>query len=203
MAEITPVTLLTGFLGAGKTTVLNHLLRQPAQGRTAVLVNEAGDVSIDHPLVAKLDARTSPLTPGCLCCTARGDLIRVLREMLPRARRDEIGRIVIETTGLAEPASILAALTTDLAVVSAYRLDGVVTVIDAVTGEANLSRHPVTARQIAAACRIVVTKSDLADPASLLIRICALNPAAPVIVADHGAVDAGLLAFSGTPMPRS
>ena len=90
MAEITPVTVLTGFLGAGKTTVLNHLLRQPELARTAVLVNEFGEIGIDHLLVEKLDENTVLLNAGCLCCTVRGDLTRVLREMLPRARRDEI-----------------------------------------------------------------------------------------------------------------
>src|SRR5947209_15928194 len=168
MAELTPVTVLTGCLGAGKTTVLNHLLRQPAMARTAVLVNEFGEIGIDHLLVEKLDENTVLLNAGCLCCTVRGDLTRVLREMLPRARRDEISRIVIETTGLAEPAPILATLMTDPVVASAYRLDGVVTVIDAVAGETNLRDRPEAVRQIAVADRIVLTKTDLGDPTPLL-----------------------------------
>src|ERR1700727_3165471 len=106
MAETTPITVLTGFLGAGKTTVLNHLLRQPALARTAVLVNEFGEIGIDHLLGEKLDEHTVLLNAGCLCCTVRGALTRTLREMLPRGRRDEISRIVIETTGLAEPVPI-------------------------------------------------------------------------------------------------
>ena len=189
MPELTPVTVLTGFLGAGKTTVLNHLLRQPALARTAVLVNEFGDIGIDHLLVEKLDENTVLLNAGCLCCTVRGDLTRVLREMLPKARRGDIGRIVIETTGLAEPAPILATLMTDPVVASAYRLDGVVTVIDAVAGETNLRERPEAVRQIAVADRIVVTKTDLADAAPLLRRIARFNPGAPVIVAAQGAID--------------
>jgi G3E family GTPase len=189
MAELTPVTVLTGFLGAGKTTVLNHLLRQPAMARTAVLVNEFGEIGIDHLLVEKLDENTVLLNAGCLCCTVRGDLVRVLRDFLPRARRDEISRIVIETTGLAEPVPILATLMTDPVVASAYQLDGVVTVIDAVAGETNLAERPEAVRQIAVADRIVVTKTDFADPVSLLRHVESLNPGAPVIIARHGAVD--------------
>jgi G3E family GTPase len=197
MAEMTPVTVLTGCLGAGKTTVLNHLLRQPELARTAVLVNEFGEIGIDHLLVEKLDENTVLLNAGCLCCTVRGDLTRVLREMLPRARRDEISRIMIETTGLAEPAPVLATLMTDPVVASAYRLDGVVTVIDAVGGVANLAERPEAMRQIAMADRIVLTKTDLADPALLLQRIDALNPGAPVITAQHGAIDPAAILNAG------
>ena len=164
-AGTTPVTVLTGFLGAGKTTLLNHLLRQPELARTAVLVNEFGAIGIDHLLVEKIDENTVLLNAGCLCCTVRGDLVRVLREMLPRARRGEISRIVIETTGLAEPAPVLATLMGDPAVASVYRLDGVVTVIDAVAGLANLDTRPEAVRQVAVADRIVLSKGDLADAA--------------------------------------
>jgi G3E family GTPase len=203
MAEMTPVTVLTGFLGAGKTTVLNHLLRQPALARTAVLVNEFGEIGIDHLLVEKLDENTVLLNAGCLCCTVRGDLVRTLREMLPRARRDDIVRIVIETTGLAEPAPILATLMTDPVVASAYQLDGVVTVIDAVAGETNLTERPEAMRQIAVADRIVLTKTDLANPELLLKRMEALNPGAPVIVAAHGAVDPAAILNAGLFNPAS
>src|ERR1700684_3144751 len=106
MAELTPVTVLTGFLGSGKTTLLNHLLRQPALARTAVLVNEFGEIGLDHLLVEKLDDNTILLNARCLCSTVRADLSRALRDMLPRARRDEIARVVIETTGLADPIPI-------------------------------------------------------------------------------------------------
>jgi G3E family GTPase len=197
MAETTPVTVLTGFLGAGKTTVLNHLLRQPELARTAVLVNEFGEIGIDHLLVEKLDENTVLLNAGCLCCTVRGDLVRTMREMLPRARRDEISRIVIETTGLAEPAPILATLMTDPVVASTYRLDGVVTVIDAVAGETNLMERPEAMRQLAVADRIGLTKTDLADPGSLLTRIEAINPGTPVIIARQGAIDPAAILNAG------
>jgi G3E family GTPase len=203
MAELTPVTVLTGFLGAGKTTVLNHLLRQPGLARTAVLVNEFGEIGIDHLLVEKLDENTVLLNAGCLCCTVRGDLTRVLRDMLPRARRDEISRIIIETTGLAEPAPVLATLMTDPVVASAYRLDGVVTVIDAVGGLANIEERPEAMRQIAMADRIVLTKTDLADPALLLQRIARLNPGAPVITAQQGAIDPATILNAGLFNPAS
>jgi G3E family GTPase len=203
MAELTPVTVLTGFLGSGKTTVLNHLLRQPDLARTAVLVNEFGEVGIDHLLVEKLDENTVLLNAGCLCCTVRGDLTRVLREMLPRARRDEISRIVIETTGLAEPAPILATLMTDPVAASTYRLDGVVTVIDAVAGERNLADHQEALHQVAVADRIVVTKTDLADADSLLKRITAINPGAQVLVARHGVVEPNSILNAGLFDPGS
>ena len=203
MAEMTPVTVLTGFLGAGKTTVLNHLLRQPKLARTAVLVNEFGEIGIDHLLVEKLDENTVLLNAGCLCCTVRGDLVRTMREMLPRARRDEITRIMIETTGLAEPAPILATLMTDPVVASAYRLDGVVTVIDAVAGEANLTQRPEAMRQLAVADRIVLTKTDLADPGSLLARIEGINPGAPVIIARQGTIDPAAILNAGLFNPAS
>ena len=151
MAETTPVTVLTGFLGAGKTTLLNHLLRHPAVARTAVLVNEFGEIGLDHLLVEKLDDSIVLLNAGCLCCTVRGDLARVLREMLPRARRDDISRIVIETTGLADPVPILATLMTDPVAAAAYRLDGIVTVVDAVNGAAQLDEQAEAVRQVAVA----------------------------------------------------
>ena len=203
MAETTPVTVLTGFLGAGKTTLLNHLLRQPGMARTAVLVNEFGDIGIDHLLVEKLDENTVLLNAGCLCCTVRGDLTRVLREMLPRARRDEITRVVIETTGLAEPAPILATLMTDPVVASAYRLDGVVTVIDAAAGPRNLAEHVEAIHQAAVADRIVLTKTDLADPGPVRARLRVLNPGAPVIEADHGAIDPAAILNAGLFNPAS
>jgi G3E family GTPase len=197
MAETTPVTVLTGFLGAGKTTVLNHLLRQPELARTAVLVNEFGEIGLDHLLVEKLDDTTVLLNAGCLCCTVRGDLARVLREMLPRARRDEIGRIVIETTGLADPVPILATLLSDPVAAAAYRLDGIVTVVDAVNGATHLDMHEEAVRQVAVADRIIVSKTDLDDPAGLRCRLRRLNPGAPVVESAHGTVDPAFVLKAG------
>lgn len=195
MAESTPVTVLTGFLGAGKTTLLNHLLRQPELARTAVLVNEFGEVGLDHLLVQKIDESTVLLNAGCLCCTVRGDLSRVLRDMLPRARRDEISRVVIETTGLADPVPILATLMTDPVAASAYRLDGIVSVIDAVNGAAHLDTQEEAVRQVAVADRIIISKVDLADPGPLKVRLRQLNPGAPIaqgLIAPAFVLGAGL-----------
>jgi G3E family GTPase len=197
MAETTPVTVLTGFLGAGKTTVLNHLLRQPELAGTAVLVNEFGEIGLDHLLVEKLDDTTVLLNAGCLCCTVRGDLVRVLREMLPRARRGEISRIVIETTGLADPVPILATLMTDPVAASAYRLDGIVTVVDAVNGMAHLDAQDEAVRQVAVADRLIISKADLAETALLRERLAALNPGASVIDVAHGVVDPGFVLHAG------
>ena len=214
MAETTPVTLLTGFLGAGKTTLLNALLRDPALTRTAVLVNEFGEAGLDHFLVEAVDP--SPpvlLAGGCLCCSVGGDLRRALRAMLPRARRDEITRIVIETTGLADPVPVMATLMQDAAIAAAYRLDGIITVVDAFNADWQLERHPEAGRQVAVADRIVLTKMDLpaqsvgdsprsrdakADGHSdLPARLRALNAHAPIIDVRDVAVPADLL----TPLP--
>jgi G3E family GTPase len=197
MAEATPVTVLTGFLGAGKTTLLNHLLRQPKLARTAVLVNEFGEIGLDHLLVERLDDSTVLLNAGCLCCTVRGDLARVLREMLPRARRDEISRIVVETTGLADPIPILATLMSDPVAASAYRLDGIVTVVDAVNGAAHLDTQEEAVRQVAVADRIIISKADLAGTGSLRDRLHTLNPGAPVTDVTHGVVDPGFVLHAG------
>ena len=197
MPDTTPVTVLTGFLGAGKTTLLNHLLKQPELARTAVLVNEFGEIGLDHLLVEKIDDTTILLNAGCLCCTVRGDLSRVLREMLPRARRGDIVRIMIETTGLADPAPVLATLLSDPAVASVYRLDGIVTVIDAVNGGAHLDTYQEAVRQVAVADRIVLTKTDLADAADLIARIKALNPGAPIVIAENGAIDPSTILNAG------
>ena len=197
MAETTPVTVLTGFLGAGKTTLLNHLLQQPELAGAAVLVNEFGEIGLDHLLVEKIDDSTVLLNAGCLCCTVRGDLARVLREMLPRARRGDISRIVIETTGLADPVPILATLMTDPVVTSAYRLDGIVTVVDAVNGAEHLDSQDEAVRQVAVADRIIISKADLADTAALRDRLHALNPGASIIEVACGKVDPGFVLRAG------
>jgi G3E family GTPase len=203
MAETTPITVLTGFLGAGKTTLLNHLLRQPELARTAVLVNEFGEIGLDHLLVEKLDENTVLLNAGCLCCTVRGDLARVLREMLPRARRDEISRIVIETTGLADPVPILATLMTDPVAAAAYRLDGIVTVVDAVNGAAHLDAQQEAVRQVAVADRLIISKADLADTGSLRAELKLLNPGAPIAEAAHGIIDPAFILNAGLFNPAS
>ena len=203
MTDPTPVTVLTGFLGAGKTTLLNRLLRQPALAGTAVLVNEFGEIGLDHLLVEKLDENTVLLNAGCLCCTVRGDLSRALADLLPRVEAGEVRRVVIETTGLADPAPILATLMSDPVAGRAYRLDGIVTVVDAVNGMAQLDAQPEAVRQVAVADRIVLSKTDLADPPELRERLRRLNPGAPLLTATHGEVDAAALLHAGLFDPDS
>ena len=180
-----PVTVLTGFLGAGKTTLLNRLLKAPEMAGTAVLINEFGEIGLDHLLVERLDEDTVLLNAGCLCCTVRGDLVRALRDLAVRAEAgQEIRRVVVETTGLADPAPILQTLMSDLVVLSAYTLDGVVTLVDAVAGAATLDTQVEAVKQAAMADRLVLTKADIAAPeavAALEARLAALNPVAPLL----------------------
>ena len=206
MADLTPVTVLTGFLGAGKTTLLNAILRHPAMAGTAVLVNEFGDIGIDHILVEKLDDDTALLPSGCLCCAVRGDLVRALRDLLPRIAAGAVHRVVVETTGLADPAPIVQSLLGDIGVALHYRLDGIVTVVDAVHAMGQMNAHQEALRQVAMADRIVLSKTDLvADSAALRDRIAAINPGAPILVATKGALDpaeildCGLFDLAGKP----
>ncbi len=199
-----PVTLLTGFLGAGKTTLLNRLLQDPGLADTAVLINEFGEIGLDHLLVQHFDDATVLLASGCLCCTVRGDLVEGLEHLLRRMDNGVIPpfrRIVIETTGLADPAPILHVLMMHPYLVMRFRLDGVVTVVDAVNGHSTLDEHPESVRQVAISDRIVLTKTDLVDTPereaaykALLTRLKALAPGAPVLDAARGeATPAALL----------
>lgn len=190
-----PVTLLTGFLGSGKTTLLNRLLRRPDLARVAVIVNEFGDIGLDHELVMATTESLVLLDSGCLCCTVRGDLLGALRELIAgrAAGEIEIDRVLIETTGLADPAPILQTLVADPAIARACRLDGVVVTVDACAGRATLARQAEARSQAALADRLLLTKTDLADPAetaALAARLRALNPAAPILRASHGEIAA-------------
>ena len=198
-----PVSVITGFLGSGKTTLLSHLLRDPAFERTAVIINEFGAVGLDHLLVESSDEQILMLEGGCVCCTVRGDLVRTAGDLLARRAVGTVTpfeRIVIETTGLADPAPIVHALMTDRDIAEQLRLESVITTVDAAAGAATLDAHPQSVKQAALADCIVVTKSDLADPAQngLAARLAALNPGAPKLTAVHGAVDAAQL-FSKRP----
>ncbi len=199
-----PVSVLTGFLGSGKTTLLAHLIRHPGMARVACVINEFGEVGLDHLLVARTSGETVVLESGCVCCSMRGDLIDTLSDLFLRRVRGEspeFDRVVIETTGLADPAPVLHTLMSHPLIAARYRLDGVITTVDAVHGAGQLDQHPESVKQAALADRLVVTKGDLAPPevvAALAQRLRALNPAAPILTAAHGAIppdalfDAGL-----------
>ncbi len=188
-----PLTILTGFLGAGKTTLLNRLLTSPALADTLVLVNEFGEIGLDHLFIERVDGDMVLMNSGCVCCTIRGDLVNMLEDLLRRLDNDRIKpfkRVVLETTGLADPAPILHAIMYHPYLMLRYRLDGVVTVVDAVNGEATLDAHEEAVKQAAVADRLVVTKADLpegaARAATLVERLKTLNPAARILDATNG-----------------
>ncbi|HEY2464425.1 MAG TPA: GTP-binding protein, partial [Steroidobacteraceae bacterium] len=193
-----PVSVLTGFLGSGKTTLLGYLLRQPEFSRTAVIINEFGEIGLNHELIETSEDSVVALTTGCLCCKVRTDLTETLHDLLHR--RDAgictaFDRIAIETSGLADPAPILHALMTDTGLAGRLALDRVVTTVDVVTGERTLEREAISRKQVAVADRIVLSKLDLAgDPAaSLLNRLATLNPGAPTLRAARGRIEAETL----------
>jgi G3E family GTPase len=181
-----PVTLITGFLGSGKTTLISRLLKHPDMDRVAVIINEIGEVGIDHDLVSMSSENVSLLANGCLCCTVRTDLQETLRELFGDRRAGRIAdfnRVMIETTGLADPAPVLQTLASDTMLGAHYRLDGVVTLVDAVNATFQLQQHAEAERQIALADRIFITKSDLtsgSDIDALRGVIAAINPKAEV-----------------------
>lgn len=189
-----PVTVLTGFLGAGKTTLLNHLLRQPEMAGSAVLINEFGEVGVDHHLVEKVDDSLMLLDSGCICCSVQGDLVKALKDLFMRALRHEIApvrRVLIETTGLADPAPVIFTLMEEPFIAERYRCDGVVTAVDATHADGQLDAHREAVRQVAMADRLLVTKCDLADAgtrAALAERLARLNPSAQQIEVERGEV---------------
>jgi G3E family GTPase len=191
---VIPVCVITGFLGSGKTTLLGRLLRSEDFARTAVIINEFGEVGLDHDLIETSDESFVTLQTGCLCCAIRGDLVLTLADLL--RRRDDgtvtpFTRVVIETSGLADPAPILHAVMTDDQLAERLTLSGVVTTVDAVTGADTLTRQREAVKQVAVADRLILTKTDLVDeePHSLLDRLSALNPSAPVLPARFGEID--------------
>ncbi|MET0574987.1 MAG: GTP-binding protein [Mesorhizobium sp.] len=188
-----PVSVLTGFLGAGKTTLLNSLLKDPALADTAVIINEFGDVAIDHLLVEQSSDGVIQLSDGCLCCTVRGELVDTLADLVDRlqtGRIKRLKRVVIETTGLADPAPVLQAIMGHPALVQAFRLDGVITAVDAFNGDTTLDAYVEAVKQVAVADRIVITKADLVSDADVLValraRLRSINPGAQMRDARDG-----------------
>ncbi|MXN64839.1 GTP-binding protein [Stappia sp. GBMRC 2046] len=208
-----PLTVITGFLGAGKTTLLNRLLKDPAMADTAVVINEFGEIGLDHLLVEGSGEGIVELSSGCLCCTIRGDLVTTLEDLLrglDNGRIARLDRVVIETTGLADPAPILHTIMLHPYLSLRYRLDGVVTLVDAINGNATLDAHEEALRQAAVADRIVLTKTDLIESDAqrsefdgFLVRLATLNPGAKRLEASAGEAVAANLLGTGLYDPES
>ncbi|MDH2434346.1 GTP-binding protein [Pokkaliibacter sp. MBI-7] len=192
-APLIPVTLLTGFLGSGKTTLLNSLLQLPELADSAVIINEFGAVAVDHLLVEQVSEHLRLLQSGCLCCTVRGDLLDTLQDLARRREDGQIApfaRVIIETTGLADPTPVLQTFLADADVRSRFQLSQIVTLVDAVNGAATLSRHEEARRQVALAQQLLISKEQLAAPAmvqQLQDTLRQLNPLAAITVLGEGA----------------
>jgi G3E family GTPase len=211
-AEPIPLCVLTGFLGAGKTSLLNRLLRDPALAATAVIINEFGEIGLDHLLVKSIDDNMVLLQSGCLCCTLRGDLVDALENLLRDLDNGRVSfrRVMLETTGLADPAPVLQTVMSHPYLLMRFRLDGVITVVDAINGAATLDEHSESVKQVAVADRLVLTKTDLLDSPerrrsgkALADRLHSLNPAAPVLDAAAGEATAEQLIGCGLYDPHS
>ena len=190
-----PITLVTGFLGSGKTTLLRRVLTGAETASTAVLINEFGEVGLDHHLVRQVDEQTRLLGNGCVCCTRREDLVRALGDLLDQDQRGAITpiqRLIIETTGLADPAPILFTVETEPMLRHHFCIERVITTVDAVNGPHHLDHHAVSVKQVTAADAVCVTKTDMAGPdstESLLTRLRAMNPSATFAVSTFGDLD--------------
>lgn len=209
LAGLIPVSIVTGFLGSGKTTLINRLLRRPEMNRVAVIVNELGEIGVDNDLVQVSSEQMMLLNNGCLCCVLRGDLQETLRELFIKRRNGEIidyDRVVIETTGVADPAPVMQTLLTDSMLRDQYRLDCVVTLVDAVNAPGQLKEFSEPVKQVALADRLVVTKTDLVAErqlAALTERLREINPRAPLRVATNGEIELAFLVDVGLRRTRA
>ena len=198
-ADRIPVSIITGFLGSGKTTLLNRLLQDPRMAGAAVIINEFGEVGLDHLLVTTPTENVILLRSGCLCCTIRGDLVQTLADLWAKRSRGEIpafDRVLVETTGLADPVPILRTLATDEDIAPLFRTDTVVTLVDGVNGCAQLDAHQESLKQAAVSDVLLLSKTDLADPTAagaLRARLARINPGAQLLCAVRGDIDAGAL----------
>ncbi len=203
LAGLIPVSIVTGFLGSGKTTLINRLIKRPEMNRVAVIVNELGEIGVDNDLVQVSSEQMMLLNNGCLCCVLRGDLQETLRELFIKRRNGEIidfDRVVIETTGLADPAPVVQTLLTDSMLLDQYRLDCVVTLVDAVNAPGQLGEFSEPVKQVALADRLVVTKTDLIAEqplAALTGRLREINPRAPLRSATNGEIELSFLVDVG------
>ena len=203
-----PLTVITGFLGSGKTTLLNALLATPQAANTAVIINEYGEVGVDHDLVQNIAESVTLLDNGCVCCVVRGDLETALREMFLARRSGQMAnyeRVILETTGLADPAPVMQAIANDQTLTDIYRLDGVVTLVDGAQGLTQLQHTVESVKQAAVADRMVITKSDLTDPETvnkLEAELRAINPTARITRSVKGVVEPDFLLAVGIDRSR-
>ncbi len=197
MQARTPVSIITGFLGSGKTTLLNHVLQDPAMAGAAVIINEFGEIGLDHLLIATPNENTVLLASGCICCTVRGDLVDTMRNLERQRRKGELppfDRVLIETTGLADPVPIMQTVVADEQIAPRFEMDGVLTLVDAVNGMAQLDQQTEAVKQAAVADRLVLTKTDLfSDTNTLRERLTRMNPGAQHLEARHGKIEASQL----------
>ncbi len=189
-----PVIIITGFLGSGKTTILSNLLHDAAFSGTAVIVNEFGKVGLDHRLLRRIEEQTVLLGGGCVCCNMRNDLVKELKNLLNSHERGEIklNRVMIETTGLADPAPILFSILADPVLIHHFFVDLIITTVDSVNGALHLDRNPESVKQVAVADKVIITKTDLSSREKmdhLTERIKMINPATAIIYASFGQLD--------------
>jgi G3E family GTPase len=204
-----PVTLVTGFLGSGKTTLISKLLRHPDMRRVAVVINEVGEIGIDHDLVTMSSENITLLANGCICCSVRTDLQETLRDLFAQRRVGEVfdfDRVIVETTGLADPAPVVQTLASDTLLAAHYRLDGLITLVDGVNGVGQIQQLTEAVKQIAIADKLLITKTDLVS-ASEIDHLCehirALNAQAPIDLISHGEVDPASLTGLGLSTARA